>query len=118
MYRVTPVIASVCLLVAVSFSAAAEEGKRWRFEDGRWRIEGMGSIALDTGRADRDGDFYFTGNVEYEWPVLARMTLGLRFYPLFLYHEKRGADGDSNNIFGVGFGVTSRIYQNAEERDG
>ena len=31
-------------------------------------------------------------------PVLARMTLGLRFYPLFLYHEKRDLLGDSSNI--------------------
>lgn len=91
----------------------ADEGSSG-FHDGRWRIEVSGAVGYDSGRHDREGDSVFTGNVEYEWPVYARCTLGLRAYPLFMYDQNH----DDPTVWGGGVGVVGRIYQNKEERRG
>ena len=82
--------------------------------DGRWRTEVGASTGFHSGRRSRTGDVLVTGNVEYEWPLYARCTLGLRAYPLFLYHQNDPED----SLWGGGFGGVGRIYQRADERNG
>jgi len=101
------VTAAFALLPAAS---AAAEG----FRDGRWRLEFCSSAGLPSNnRESRSGDFLFTGSAEYEFPIHARATLGLRTYPLFVYDES----GD-DTIFGGGAGIAARIYQNKGSLDG
>lgn len=84
------------------------------FQEGRWRIEAGVATGFHSGRRDRGGDVMVTGNVEYEWPVFARCTLGLRAYPLFLYKQ----DDPNDTLWGGGVGGVGRIYQNAGDRNG
>jgi len=84
------------------------------FDDGRWRAEVGASTGFHSGRRSRTGDALVTGNVEYEWPVFARCTLGLRAYPLFLYHQ----NDPSDTLWGGGVGGVGRVYQRAGERNG
>lgn len=84
------------------------------FHDGRWRTEVGVSTGFHSGRRSRTGDMEVTGNVEYEWPLYARCTLGLRAYPLFLYKQE---DPDTT-LYGGGIGAVGRIYQRAGERNG
>lgn len=82
--------------------------------DGRWRVEAGASTGFHSGRRSRTGDMLVTGNVEYEWPVYARCTLGLRAYPLFLYHQ----NDPNDTLWGGGVGGVGRYYQRAGERNG
>ncbi|MCC6153667.1 MAG: acyloxyacyl hydrolase, partial [Candidatus Hydrogenedentes bacterium] len=84
------------------------------FSEGRWRTEVGVSTGFHSGNRSRTGDMLVTGNVEYEWPVVARCTLGLRAYPLFLYHQ----NDPSDTLWGGGIGTVGRVYQNAVERNG
>ena len=82
--------------------------------DGRWRTEVGVSTGFHSGNRSRTGDMLVTGNVEYEWPVFARCSLGLRAYPLFLYHQ----NDPSDTLWGGGIGTVGRVYQNAGDRNG
>ncbi|MCC6155159.1 MAG: acyloxyacyl hydrolase [Candidatus Hydrogenedentes bacterium] len=84
------------------------------FNDGRWRTEMGVSTGFHSGRRSRTGDMLVKGNVEYEWPVFARCSLGLRAYPLFLYHQ----NDPSDTLWGGGIGTVGRVYQNSGERNG
>ena len=84
------------------------------FNDGRWRTEVGVSTGFHSGNRSRTGDMLVTGNVEYEWPVFARCSLGLRAYPLFLYRQ----NDPSDTLWGGGIGTVGRVYQNAGERNG
>lgn len=84
------------------------------FNDGRWRNEVGVSTGFHSGRRSRTGDMLVKGNVEYEWPVFARCSLGLRAYPLFLYHQ----NDPNDTLWGGGIGTVGRVYQNAGERSG
>jgi hypothetical protein len=84
------------------------------FNDGRWRTEVGASTGFHSGRRDRSGDVLATGNVEYEWPVFARCTLGLRAYPLFLYKQ----NDPNDTLWGGGVGGVGRVYQRAGVRNG
>jgi hypothetical protein len=84
------------------------------FAEGRWRVEMGAATGFHSGRRDRSGDMVVKGSIEYEWPVYARGTLGLKTYPLFTYLQ----DEPSETLWGGGFGVAARIYQNKESRDG
>jgi len=82
-----------------------------RFDEGRWRLELTGLNVFDSPGRHKDGQRYFTGSVEYEFPVSRRGKLGLRLYPLF-FHE------GSHPIYGAGAGLSARVYQHAEEYTG
>ncbi len=84
------------------------------FAEGRWRVEFGAGTGVHSGRRDRTNDVLVTGNVEYEWPIFARGTLGLRAYPLFSYIQ----DDPSETIQGGGIGFVTRYYRNADDRDG
>ncbi len=90
----------------------------FHFEQARWRLELQGVGGSYSGKVDRDGDYYFTGSVEYECPAYQRSTFGLRLYPLLVYREDQGEHGEEHTIFGTALGVTHRIYQYAEDREG
>ncbi|MBX7256609.1 MAG: acyloxyacyl hydrolase [Candidatus Hydrogenedentes bacterium] len=102
------------VLPAAQADESVSSGLFGGFDEGRWRIEVGGASGFDSGKRDRNGDSVITGNVEYEWPVFARCTLGLRAYPLFIYNQD---DGDPT-VWGGGVGVVGRIYQHKEERTG
>ncbi|HOJ32070.1 MAG TPA: acyloxyacyl hydrolase [Candidatus Hydrogenedentes bacterium] len=88
------------------------------FSRGEWRLELTGVADIHSGKADRDGDFYFTGSIEYGWPIFSRAVLGLKAYPLFLYREKNDGCGDSDLIYGAGAGICARIYAKRDARTG
>lgn len=83
-----------------------------------WRVEFTGVGGVYSGETERDGDFYFTGSIEYGWPIFSRAVLGLKAYPLFLYREKEDAVGESEWIYGFGAGVSARIYAKRDTRTG
>jgi hypothetical protein len=56
-------------------------------------------------------DFYYTGSVEYELGLCPHLTLGIKALPLFYYP---GPD----TVYGVGGGVTARVYQHKDQYDG
>lgn len=99
-------------------SISADEGSGFAliegFRDGRWRVEAGVSTGFHSGRRDRTGDTLVKGSVEYEWPVFARASLGLRAYPLFSYIQ----NDPSETLWGGGFGAVGRVYQKKEERRG
>ena len=95
-------------------SAQADNALTQGFGEGRWRTEFGAATGFHSGRRDRSGDIVLKGSVEYEWPLFARATLGLRTYPLFLYMQ----DDPEEELWGGGFGLASRVYQNKDSRDG
>lgn len=106
---------ALCLL-GVGSVARADNPFLSQFHDGEWRLEFAGVCAIHSGEKNREGDFYFTGSVEYGWPIFSRAVLGLKAYPLFLYRENAG--DRSETIFGVGAGVCTRIFARRDERTG
>jgi len=90
----------------------------FHFEDARWRLEMQAGGGAYSGKVDRDDDYYFTGTIEYECPAFERSSFGLRLYPLFVYHEEEDEEGYAHTIYGTAFGITHRIYQQAEDRSG
>jgi len=108
------------LSVFAALATTPADARGLDFDEGRVRIEVAGACNLYSGKTDRDGDYYLTGSIEYETPVLERLTLGLRFMPAFLYHEHRDKceGASSETIYGAGLGVTARVYQNKGDRDG
>ncbi|MCC6490876.1 MAG: acyloxyacyl hydrolase [Candidatus Hydrogenedentes bacterium] len=95
-------------------SAQADNAITQGFGEGRWRTEVGAATGFHSGRRDRTGDIVVKGSVEYEWPIFARATLGLRTYPLFLYMQ----DDPEDTLAGGGLGIASRVYQNKDTRDG
>lgn len=114
---ISSLIATLALPIALCiFSAPAEADNPITrgFAEGRWRVEFGAATGYHSGRRDRSGDIVVKGSVEYEWPVFARGTLGLRTYPLFTYIQ----DEPSDTLWGGGIGVAMRVYQNADSLDG
>ncbi|MBI4556573.1 MAG: acyloxyacyl hydrolase [Candidatus Hydrogenedentes bacterium] len=95
----------------VLFLALGSSAQAGSFQDGRLRLEINGVGGIYSGKTDRSGDYYVGGSVEYEWAAFKKASLGLRFYPLFVYPEPKP-------VYGVAGGVTARIYKNQEERNG
>ena len=112
---------AVALLLAVTMSAGSAWGAPALFEDfgeGSWRVEFTAVGGAYSGKVDRGGDFWFTGSVEYDWPIYARAVLGLKAYPLFLYLQDENDDDESDTIHGAGLGIAARFYFSKEERKG
>lgn len=105
---------SAALLAPMVASGDESYGVIDGFSDGRWRTEVGVGTGFHSGRRSRTGDIQVTGNVEYEWPVFARCTLGLRAYPLFLYKQ----NDPNDTLWGGGIGGVGRVYQRAGERNG
>ena len=97
-------------LVAIGMALPAAAGLR--FGEGHWRLELSGTAGINLGGESRPGDKKLHLTVEYEFPAAQRLTLGLRLTPLFYYG---GADED---VFGVGVGLSMRLYQKKESYSG
>ena len=63
------------------------------FSEGGWRAEVNLGAGIRSGRQSRSGDVLVAGNIEYEFPIYARATLGLKAYPLFSYNQDDGSTG-------------------------
>ena len=116
-----PLISSLILALALPLGALffavpaqADNPITRGFAEGRWRVEFGAATGVRSGRRDRTGDVVVKGSFEYEWPIFARGTLGLRTYPLFGYIQ----DEPSDSLWGGGIGVATRVYQNKDTLDG
>ncbi len=117
-HRTVVFLLGALFFVAIPTATHAEEGSGYTlvngFSEGRWRTEVGVSTGFHSGNRSRTNDLLVTGNVEYEWPIFARCTLGLRAYPLFLYKQ----DEPSETLWGGGVGAVGRVYQHKGERNG
>lgn len=96
----------VFLSVAMAGNAFAE----FDFGNGDWRLQVSGLYNFE--EADSDpADYFVTGSVEYEFPAYPHGKLGLRLYPLFYYPS-------AHDVWGAGFGLSTRIYQHHKTFDG
>lgn len=117
MKRVVWLHCGLFILGAMLLSGWASAGEKSHAPDirnGRWRLELSNVFGLDSGRLSREGDFFVNGNVEYEMPWLNRTTVGIKMHPLFVYFQ----DKPAKTIYATGVGLTFRVYQNKEKRDG
>ncbi len=110
--------ATACLALT-SVSSADEESVSSSLA-GRWRFELGGATGLYSGSVDRRDDYFFTGSFEYEFPAAPRVTMGLRAYPLFLYHQSDHDDlrEQDSTIYGLAAGFVFRMYQNERKLTG
>ena len=99
------------LFCAIALTATADGPTR---DTGRWRLEAGGTNGVYSGRTDREKDYYFTGRIEYEYPVSPQFALGAKVLPLFIFHD----DNRNDTVYGIGIGVTARWYWNKETRTG
>lgn len=104
----------LCLLVLFVGFALPAGAEGLKFKDGEWRIEVNAVGGVYSGKVERDGDSFYTASVEYAWPIHARATLGLRCYPLFIYHQH----GDRETLYGGGLGLALRVFKNKETHTG
>ena len=96
-----------CIALACCMACVPPAYGEVQFGEGSWRLELSGLQMLEA----EDGDQYFSGSVEYEFPVTAHAKLGLRMLPLFLCHVPEP-------MYGAGAGLVGRLYQNANDYDG
>lgn len=114
---ISSLIAVLLVPVGASFLAVparADNPITRGFAEGRWRVEFGAATGYHSGRRDRTDDVVVKGSAEYEWPIFARGTLGLRAYPLFGYIQ----DEPSETLWGGGIGVAMRVYQHADTLSG
>lgn len=109
---------SVCLTVGFGVCSGPAAAEVLHFDSARWRLEAQAVGGSYSGKVDRNGDTYFTGCVEYECPAYERSTFGLRLYPLLVYREDEDDHGEAHTIYGTALGITHRIYQHPDARDG
>jgi len=110
---VTAIIAMICVFSTGTAEAGVLGDLTNGFSEGHWRSEVTVATGIHSGRQSRSGNMLYMANVEYEWPMYARASLGLRAYPLFVYDQD---DGDT--VTGAGFGLSGRYYFSKESRDG
>ena len=96
-----------------SEAVCSDESLFDEFSLGKWRLEGLGGSGLSTGdKGDRKGDYYFTGSIEYEWPIYSSRTkVSLRGYPALVYYQDRNDKGRSDTVLATAFGPALRQYQ-------
>ncbi len=77
------------------------------------RAGGNGRLPL--GEPFADGDFGIVGSVEYEIPVVKRLTVGIKTYPFYYFDQD---DAGEDTVFGVGVGPALRVYSKGAEHRG
>ena len=103
------VLATLVLLLSVwAFPAAAAGKEKVEKPDTHLRLEISGYRAFTGDKAN--GDYYISGAVELEIPVVNHASLGLRLLPLFLYPDKE----DHADIYGIAAGIGGRLYTGAD----
>jgi len=82
------------------------------FQRGIWRFESVGGSGLSSGgKADRKGDYYFAGSLEYGWPIYkSRTDVGIRAYPALIYYQDRNDEGENDTVFAAALGPVMRQY--------
>lgn len=103
---IAPMVLAV-LLVGVTVPGWAQNTTS-RGYDGpgpRLRLELSGYRAFDEDKK-ANGDYYISGAVELELPIVHHASLGLRLLPLLLYPNQ----ADNPDIYGVAAGVGGRLY--------
>ena len=104
---------SISLTIALSSKAFCGDSSFFDdFAQGNWRFESLGGSGLSSGdKADRKGDYYFAGSLEYEWPIYkSRTCVGLRGYPALVYYQDRNDKGKNDMVFAGALGPAMRQY--------
>jgi hypothetical protein len=88
------------------------------FNRGTWRFEILGGSGLSSrDKSDRKGDYYFTGSVEYGWPIYkSRTDVGVRVYPAFIYYQDKNDKGEDDIVFAAALGVLMRQYRDINHK--
>ena len=100
-YVLTTLVAAILIVGAWPAWGGPQQGGQ---QGTRLRLELAGYRAFDVDKAN--GDYYLTGAVELEIPVVKHATLGLRLLPLLLYPDKE----DHPDVYGIAAGVGGRLY--------
>jgi len=108
-----PLFLSLLLIVIAGSAAAGSADLKDLLSAGRVRVELTGAASIHAGRTDRHGDGVFTGSIEYEVPVLERLSLGAKLIPVLIYREHRNDDDrtSSKTVYGGGAGLAGRVYR-------
>lgn len=108
---------AIATSLGVAVEARAGDGmgfiqglKDLSWEDGRLRIEGQGWAGMRSGRRSRTGDIGIAGVIEKDFPLSQNLSVGIRLIPLFYVEEDDHGDYEGNDIWGGGFGFTTRYY--------
>lgn len=113
------IVVSVALLLALpapfAVLAHADEATHPSWKEGRWRLELAGFAGTNTASEPRSGDVSIMASVEYEGPIMKRLTLGPKFIPVFYYNPDVPGASD---IYGVALGAELRFYSKAREYRG
>ena len=81
------------------------------FYEGNWRIETTVAAGLSyEDHSDRKGDYYIADSIEYEWPVYKPMSMGIRYYPKFVYFQSEHEKGQRDTVYAQACGFVFRIY--------
>ena len=113
------IVASVALVLALpapyATVAHADEAAHPSWKEGRWRLELAGFAGTNTASEPRSGDVSIMGSIEYEGPLMKRLTVGPKFVPVFYYNPDIP---DAPDIYGVALGAELRFYSKAGEYRG
>lgn len=100
--------AAATLALAALLTAGAAQAR-----DFRLRADLVGASAFPSVGVDRSADGYTHLDLELELPLVGPVTLGAKATPLFLYKPKDGLW-----VYGLGFGLTTRVYFRKDVRAG
>jgi hypothetical protein len=89
---------------APSWAQNTTGGNKYDGPGPRLRLELSGYRDVNGGKVN--GDYYISGAVELELPIVHHASLGLRLLPLLLYPNQ----ADHPDIYGVAAGVGGRLY--------
>ncbi len=95
--------------------AHADEDSHPKWKEGRLRLELAGYAGLNSASESRSGDINVVGSIEYEGALSQRLTLGVKFSPLFYYHQDPAGEPD---IWGASIGPELRFYTKRGEYRG
>lgn len=105
-YMVSAVFVALILVAAApSWAQHTTGGSKYDGPGPRLRLELSGYRAFDEHEKAND-DYYISGAVELELPIVHHASLGLRLLPLLLYPNQ----ADHPDIYGVAAGVGGRLY--------
>lgn len=81
------------------------------FYEGNWRIETTVAAGLSyEDYSDRKGDYYIAESIEYEWPIYKPISMGLKYYPAFVYFQSEHEKGQRDTVYAQAFGFVFRFY--------
>ncbi|MBN2591763.1 MAG: acyloxyacyl hydrolase [Sedimentisphaerales bacterium] len=116
-YRYIKYLKAIIAVYFCVFSCTETYGKTKTifddFYEGNLRIETTIAAGLSyEDHSDRKGDYYFADSIEYEWPVYKPMSMGIRYYPKFIYLQSEHEKGQSDTVYAQACGFVFRFYPN------